>query len=123
MMLITRMQDTNGVTTPEDQERLFDQVRKVLPTDELMAVDNRVSIGVQNCEINKMITFHYYLKLEGIERDNIFLIGMGDGKNDEEIFRKSNLRVGFSSIVKPYVDISLLGTASHVASVFEQIKV
>jgi len=121
-MLITRLQDAQGKTTPVDQEWLAEQVANALPDQELKVVDNRVSIGVQCQGISKVSAFHHYLRMAGISRDEIFVVGMGDGENDSEIFDEADLRIGFSPVVEHLVDISVPGTPEAINAVLRKIQ-
>jgi hydroxymethylpyrimidine pyrophosphatase-like HAD family hydrolase len=121
-MLITRVQDANGATTPDDQAWLLDKVNQSLPSPELVAVDNRVSIGVLHKDVNKVAAFMYYLTQTGTKREDIFVVGMGDGENDREILQESNLSIGFGEVVRKYVDICLPGTDEAVSEALQKIS-
>ncbi|MDQ3098126.1 MAG: HAD family hydrolase [bacterium] len=104
-MLITRLQDDEGLTMPHCQEWLEENINSLISVPSMRVVNSRVSVTIQHKDINKRTAFQYYLSLQDIARDSIFVIGMGDGENDKEIFEEADLSLGFSDVVKSMVDI------------------
>ena len=45
--------------------------------------------------------------MSGIARNKLFVIGMGDGANDRQVFSEANFGIGFSNVVRSLVDISV----------------
>lgn len=105
-MLLARIQDKDGVCEPHHQAWLQEQVQPLLPS-RLRAVDTRGSVTIQHRDVDKRSGFQTYLELCGIKRSDIFVVGMGDGPNDKEIFEEADLRIGFSSAVRDLVDIDV----------------
>lgn len=111
-MLIARLQDESGETNPEAQVRLAEAIKPLLPSTDLRIVDNRVSLAIQHHSVNKGAAFRHYLRMRGIDQHTTTIIGMGDGKNDQEIFTAADIRVGFSPVVRSMVQVEHTGEAA-----------
>jgi predicted mannosyl-3-phosphoglycerate phosphatase (HAD superfamily) len=106
-MMVTRLQDKGGNALPHHQQWLAEQVREVISSPSLQVVDTRASVTVQHRDVNKGVGLRKYFELMGIAREDVYVIGMGDGRNDKELFEEADLSLGFSDIVSPLVDIDV----------------
>jgi hydroxymethylpyrimidine pyrophosphatase-like HAD family hydrolase len=107
-MLVARLQDEAGISLPHHQRWLAEQLRDIVPSSSpLQVVDTRASVTIQHRDVNKGTAFLKYLELEDIPRDSIYVIGLGDGENDAEIFDEADLSLGFSDAVSSIVDIDI----------------
>lgn len=122
-MLVARLQDQKGFTMPHYQEWLEDSINAVISTPNLRVVNSRVSVTIQHKNINKRTAFQHYLNIRNISRDNVFVIGMGDGENDKEIFDEADLRIGFSDAVKSMVDINVPHGAILTPDILNAMKI
>lgn len=114
-MLVAAMQDEQGNKLPQHQQELAAQLRGLLPFDSLRIVDTRASVTIQHHSVSKGRTFRLCLADEGISREDVFVVGMGDGENDESIFGEADFSIGFSPVVRHMVDREASGV--HVAPV------
>lgn len=105
-MVVVSLRDGQGVALPHHQAWLTGHLQEVLPAP-LRVIDTRVSAIVQHRAVNKGEAFRRYLALVGIPRGSVYVVGMGDGENDEAIFAEADLRLGFSEAVTSMVDISI----------------
>ena len=122
-MLLARLQDDQGTSLPHHQQWLAERIRGLMPPSSLQVVDTRASVTIQHEDVNKGEAFRRYLGLVGVPRDSIYVIGMGDGENDAEIFDEADLSLGFSDSVSHMVDIDVpLGPQAipHVLGVISE---
>lgn len=107
-ILIVRLQDENGATNPDLQELLLTRIHDRITADtDLAPVNNRVSVAVQPHGTNKATAFRSYLEAKGMKRKDVYVVGMGDGLNDQPIFDEANLSIGFGDEVQAHVDVAL----------------
>lgn len=125
-MLLARLQDDRGNSLPHQQQWLAERIRGLMPPLPMQVVDTRASVTIQHKDVNKGSAFRTYLELIGIPRDSIYVIGMGDGENDTEIFDEADLSLGFSRAVSHMVDIDVpFGpqAVSHVLGVINDSNI
>lgn len=106
-MLLARLQDRHGDTSPERNRELARTIQGILPESPLQVVDTRASVTVQHRDVNKGRAFRSLLDMMGVERDSVYVVGLGDGPNDREIFEEADLSLGFSPAVSELVDIDI----------------
>jgi len=121
-MLLARLQDEHGSSLPHHQQWLAERLRAIMSSSPLQVVDTRVSVTVQHADVNKGTAFRKYLELTGVLRDSIYVIGMGDGENDIELFNEADLRLGFSEAVASFVDIDIPHGPRAVPHIFKVIE-
>lgn len=84
-----RSQDiTTKKGTPDDYVALTDQLRGLFPEamSRIEIVGSGSSLGIQPIGISKESGIRAALSRSGVETNDVFLIGMGDNKNDEPLF-------------------------------------
>ncbi|GEM_PF-1360806 len=59
--------------------------------------DTRAAVSVHHQSVDKWSGFASFLRRQGIPRDRLFVIGMGDAHNDWPIFKNADLSIGFSN--------------------------
>lgn len=119
--LVVRLQDEKGVIHPDNQSWLAQAIRQLSLEKQLQVVNTRVSVTIQNKNVNKGTAFSKLLARRNVQRSDVFVVGMGDGHNDAEIFAQSDLRLGFSEEVKHLVDIVIPDGASAATQVLTAI--
>lgn len=120
-LLLARLQDCNGNMLPEHQSWLAEQLAELVPAS-LHAMDTRASVVIQPAAVGKDTAFEAYLDLANIRREDIFVIGMGDGPNDAGIFATADVSLGFSEAVRHMVDIDVPGGVRAVPFLFDAVR-
>lgn len=108
---------------PEEFAELATMVEPYVMHPDLKVVDTRNSVTIQHRIASKGHGFDAYLQRRGLERKNVFVVGMGDGPNDAEIFSSADVRLGFSPAVENLVDISVPEGSAASAGVLRAIRV
>jgi hydroxymethylpyrimidine pyrophosphatase-like HAD family hydrolase len=121
-MLVSRLQDCEGVIEPCHQRWLAERIRDILPSDLIQVVDTRASVTIQGATIDKGVGFLRYLSMEGIDRREVYVVGLVDGENDRGIIREANFCFGFSDVVRPMVDVDVKEGAAAAPKVLRTIK-
>jgi HAD superfamily hydrolase (TIGR01484 family) len=119
--LVTRLQDQDGKVDPINQQLLAEQIRELPISKLLQVVDTRASVTLQDHAVNKGSAFRALLSRQGIDRKDIFVVGMGDGENDAGIFAEADLRLGFSDTVSSIVDITIPGGADVTSTILKAL--
>lgn len=110
-MAILRIQNMMGRVSAEGQIALTDSIKQLIEGSNLCVVNNRISLSLQHESTDKADAFRTYIKSTDRLREDLFVIGMGDGLNDAEIFAEADLSIGFGEVVKHLVDVSLPTTS------------
>lgn len=99
-----RSQDiTTKKGTPDDYIVLTEQLQGLFPEamSQIEIVGSGSSLGIQPIGINKESGIRDALSRSGVETNDIFLIGMGDNKNDEPLFDFVKKEGGLTIGVRP----------------------
>ena len=103
---------------PESHQLFVDKVRDLMSSQhEFGVVDNRTSLTVQHRTVNKANGFRKLLAMRGIKRSGLFVVGLGDGLNDAQIFQEADISFGFDPVVGKLVDKVLPQTPNAAESV------
>lgn len=119
-MLIARLQNEMGQSLPADQEFLLEQLQSVDLPSGLTIVSSGDSLCIQHESVDKGRGFHRALGWLGLERSDVLVIGLGNGLNDEAIFRASDLSVGVSIDVSHLVDVAMIRGPESAKTVLSQ---
>jgi hypothetical protein len=120
--LLTRLQTPEGTINPIYQQWLAAEIRRLIANPLIEVVDNRNSVSIRPAGVNKGSGFRTYLDMTGMNRDDLFVFGLGDSDGDEELFKEADYRIGFSEDVLPIVDIHVPEGPSAAPSVLRMIK-
>ena len=120
-MLLTRLQNAAGEVDPLHNARLAERVQELFDPSHIRVVDTRASVIVQQAEVNKSAGFRRYLGILGLQRSDVHVTGLGDGLNDRELFEEADVSIGFSRVVRPYVDIEIPGSPANAARVLRTL--
>lgn len=102
-----RVQSRLGIGDPTAYTNLVDiLLQSKLDLEGLRFVSSSSSLSIQAKDINKGNAFLRALKLLDIDRKDVFVIGLGDAENDQEIFQEADL------------GIAVRNPASHMADLF-----
>ncbi len=121
-LLIARLQDEHGNSQPKHQAWLAERLQQLVDDPSLCVVDTRASVTIQHKEVSKGRAFRHYLQLANILRDEVCIIGMGDGLNDRQLFEEADVSLGFSDVVRPLVDVSIPGGPRAIPHVLRVIE-
>lgn len=121
-MVLARLQDAQGGTSVADQQWLTGYLRRSLDDGSIKVVDTKTSVTIQSADVSKATGFDTYLDLYGITREEVQVIGMGDGDNDHEIFDVADVSIGFSDAVRDLVDVHVAEGAQAATHVLRTIK-
>lgn len=99
-----RAQDrTTKKGTPDDYIALTEQLQNLFPEamSQLEIVSSGSSLGIQPIGVSKESGIRAALSRSGIKTNDVFLVGMGDNKNDEPLFNFVKNNGGISIGVRP----------------------
>ena len=122
-MIVARLKkEAEEAINPEKHQQLLETVEDTLSTQhEFRAIDNRTSVTVQHRTVSKRVGFAELLKKRRIDRKGMFLVGLGDGLNDTEIFSAADLSIGFNPIVGEMVDTLVEPSDQMTAAILRAI--
>lgn len=106
-MVIARVQDELRESRPEDQQMLLEQLQSVALPSDLVIVSSGDSLCIQHESVDKGRGLHAALGWLGLDRPDIFVVGLGNGLNDAAIFSEADLSIGVSPEVGHMVDIAM----------------
>lgn len=119
--MIARLEDDQGIVDDQHQSWLEGQLMGGPQNTNLQIVNARTSIVLQHARVDKNSAFRAYMAMQGLERDEHCIVGMGDAKNDAAIFAGSDVRIGFSGMVKSLVDIVAPDGVPNAAPILELV--
>lgn len=105
---VVRLRNTDGSFTVDDQDKLLDMLQGTRLPEDVQIVHGVDSLTIQPSAVDKAAAFRAFIKKIGVSRDDMCVLGIGDGPNDAAIFRESDLSIGVHPRVKDMVDIGLL---------------
>ena len=121
-MLVARTQTANMHVSKSEQQDLAKQLILALDVPNFVVVDNGGSVTVQHKNINKATGFQFYLKNQGIDQHAVYVVGLGDAPNDQQIFEQAHTSIGFSKIVKALVDFNIDTQLVTATDIFEGVR-
>jgi len=101
-----RAQDiTTKKGTPNDYDSLKEQLQDLFPESmsQVEIISSGSSLGIQPVGISKELGIRSALSRGGVKIDDVFLLGMGDNKNDEPLFNFVRQNGGLTIGVRPSV--------------------
>lgn len=101
-----RAQDINTkVGTPDDYVPLTEQLQSLFPEtlSQIEIISSGSSLGIQPVGVNKESGILAALSRSGIDISDVFLIGMGDNRNDGPLFSLVKKNKGLTIGVRPNV--------------------
>jgi len=105
------MQDQYGVGRPEIHQELAMVVSNTISDPDFCVVSTASSVTIQPRTVSKGNAFLKLLQMMDVNREDIFVVGLGDADNDVGIFEESDLSVGVHERVFNLTDLSsTLGT-------------
>ena len=101
-----RSQDiTTKKGTPDDYVTLMEQLQGLFPEamTQIEIIDSGSSLGIQPIGVSKESGIIAALSRSGVKTNDVFLVGMGDNKNDEPLFGFVKKNGGLTIGVRPTV--------------------
>jgi HAD superfamily hydrolase (TIGR01484 family) len=99
-----RVQEVTGKGDPSHYTKLI-ELLKMTGCDTLEFISSGSSLSVQPKGISKATGINAALAYMGLSEQKPFIIGMGDGMNDRELFAASDLSVAVDSRVAGFADL------------------
>lgn len=99
-----RAEDINTKNgAPEDYPQITAQLQELFPEalDHVDIVSSGNSLGIQPKNVGKQLGIVKALTAAGIKLKDVFMIGLGDNKNDEPLFNFVNTNGGITIGVRP----------------------
>lgn len=102
---IRAQESTTKAGTPEDYTTLADQLQKLFPEamSQIDIVCSGGSLGLQPKGVNKGSGIAHALDRNEVKTSDVFLVGMGDNKNDDPLFNFIRKNGGLTIGVRPSV--------------------
>jgi hydroxymethylpyrimidine pyrophosphatase-like HAD family hydrolase len=116
------MVDLIGMRCPDGLAELAGRIENLVADPSIRAVDTGSTITIQDRSVHKPGGFMAYLDIAGIDRGNIYEVGMGDAPNDAEVLAHADLSLAFHERVALLADIHVTDGAAAAPAVLRAIS-
>ncbi len=121
-IVVLRIQDEAGHSELKHQKILHSQLLELNKPDGIAIVNGGGSLTIQSERINKARTFHKILNMLKVERDDVFVVGLGDGDNDKSIFEEADFSIGVNKEIGRFVDAAMQNGVESTKAVLRTLS-